>query len=60
MVKMTGIELELVSDIDISFFVEKGMIGGISYIALLRDIAKETINTFHLMIIKKTSKFIIY
>ena len=33
MLKMTGVELELISDIDIYFFVEKAMRGGISYIA---------------------------
>ena len=31
--KMTGLELELISDIDMYLFVEKGMGGGISYIA---------------------------
>ena len=30
---MTGVELELISDIDLYLFVEKGMRGGISYIA---------------------------
>ena len=30
---MTGIELELISDIDTHLFIEKGMRGGISYIA---------------------------
>ena len=33
MLKMTEIELEVVSDIDLYLFIEKGMSGGISYIA---------------------------
>ena len=33
MLKMTGIELVLISDINIHLFIEKGMRGGISYIA---------------------------
>ena len=33
MLKMTGIELDLISDNDLHLFVEKGMRGGISCIA---------------------------
>ena len=33
MLKMTGIELEITSDIDMHLFIKKRMRGGISYIA---------------------------
>ena len=33
MLKITGVELELISDIEMYLFVEKGMRGGITYIA---------------------------
>ena len=33
MLKMTGIELEKISDIERYLFIEKGLRGGISYIA---------------------------
>ena len=41
--KMTGIERELISYIDIYLFIEKGMIGGTSYIG--KDLVKPIINT---------------
>ena len=33
MLKMTGVELEIISDIDMHLFIEKGVRRGISYIA---------------------------
>ena len=40
--KMTDVELELILDIDMYLFVEKGMRGGISYTA--KSYSKATIN----------------
>ena len=33
MLKMTGVKLELISETDLHYFIEKGIRGGISYIA---------------------------
>ena len=33
MLKMTKVNLDLISEIEMQFFIEKGMLGGISYIA---------------------------
>ena len=50
--KMTGVELELISDIDKHLFIEKGMRGGVSYIAKRHSKIKDCDN--------KENKFIIY
>ena len=39
MLKMTGIELEFISDIDMHLFIEKGMRGGVSYICKRHSLA---------------------
>jgi len=43
MFKMTKINLDLISDIDMQLFIEKGLRGGISYIAIA--MLKPTIST---------------
>ena len=50
--KMTGVKLELISDIDKHLFIEKGMRGGISYIAKRHSKIKDCDN--------KEKKSIIY
>ena len=55
---MTGIELELISDIDMHLFIEKGMGGGISYIAKRHSKANnKSIKSYD---DKKSSKYIMY
>ena len=41
MLKMTGVELKLISDIDKHLFIEKGMRGGILYIAKIHSKIKD-------------------
>ena len=55
MLEMTEIELELISDIDMHLFVERGMRGGISYIAKRHSRAN---NKYYDD--KKPSKYIMY
>ena len=50
MLKMTGVKLEKISDTDKYLFIEKGLRGGISYIA--KRYAKQIINTQKIMILK--------
>ena len=57
MLKMTGIKLEKISDIDKYLFIEKGLRGGISYIA--KRYAKAN-NKYMKNYPKKPSKFISY
>ena len=58
MLKMTGIELELISDIDMHLFIEKGMRGGIFYIA---ERFSKTNNIYIKSYdVNKPSKFIMY
>ena len=58
MLKVTGIELEKLSDIDKSLFIEKGLRGGISYISNRYAIANNKhMNDYDC---KKPSKFITY
>ena len=58
MLKMTGIELEKISDIDKYLFIEKGLRGGISYIA--KRYAKANNKYINDYDSKKQSTFITY
>ena len=58
--KMTGVKLEKISNIDMHLFIEKGLTGGISYIAKAKRYAKANnkyIESYHP---QKPSKFITY
>ena len=58
MLKMTEIELELISDIDMHLFIEKEMRGGISYIA--KRFSKANNKYMKSYDNKKPSKYIMY
>ena len=58
MLKMTGIESELISDIIMYLFIEKGMRGGISYIA--KRYSKANDKYMKCYDDSKQSKFIVY
>ena len=58
MLKMTGIKLDLISDIDMHLFIEKGMGGGISYIS--ERYSKANIKYMKSYDSSEESKFIIY
>ena len=58
MLKMTEIELDLTSDINMYLFIEKGMRGGISYIAKRHSKANNKYMKYYYS--SKESKYIIY
>ena len=58
MLKMTSVEFKHISDIDIYFFDEKGMRGGISYIA--KKYSKANNKYMKLYDDSKPSKYITY
>ena len=61
MLRMTGINLELISEIDMHLFIEKRMRGGISYIAKRHSKANNKyLNTWNVMkMVKKVNKLLI-
>ena len=58
MLKMAGIKLDLISDIDMHLFIEKGMKGGISYIS--KRYSKANNKYMKCYDISEESKFIMY
>ena len=58
MLKMTGLKLDFISDIDMHLFIEKGMRGGISYIA--KRHSKAANKNMECYESSKKSKYIIY
>ena len=58
MLKMTKIELELISEIDLYLLIEKPMRGGITYIA--KRHCKEIINAWdHMVLINQANLLVI-
>ena len=58
MLKITGIESELISDTDMHLFIERGMRGGISYIAKIFSKANNKYMTSY--DVNEPSKYITY
>ena len=58
MLKMTGVKLEKIFDIDMYLFIEKGLRGGISYIA--KRLAKANNKYMKTYDPKSSSKYILY
>ena len=56
MLKMTILELGLISNMGMQYFIEKGMRGGISY-TLLKDIVKQIINTWQIYCLFKCKQW---
>ena len=59
MFKMPGIELDLISDIDMHLFIEKGMRGGISYIAKKYSKTNNKYMESYMIIVKKENVLLI-
>ena len=58
MLKMTGVKLEKLFDIDMYLFIEKGLRTGI-YFTLLKDMLKQITNTLKIMILKNRQNILI-